>query len=135
MENLSSFIHRNHSQLTASHNLLRLNQLRTLLLHPHLFKDSLLKPSQGAPVSFQSFPMIYSHPTRGGPVFCLALGGWSKTTIFGKSVILHPHKVSYHLNPSLIIVLESEGKEPTLSYSLLLKYIQSNGFPKESVDK
>jgi hypothetical protein len=64
--------------------------LRTLLLHPNLFKASVFTLSQDVPISFKSFFMTSSHPRRGSVFFSHLRKVWKnrKTDLLTKFIIL-----------------------------------------------
>ena len=64
--------------------------------------------------------MTSSHLNRGRPVFCLALNGWPRRTIFGILSSFVRRTCPSHLNLSFIIAVES-GTEPHFLNSLLFE--------------
>ena len=83
-------------------------QLNTLLLHPNKFKATIFTPSQKFLVSLKSF-FTSSHPSRGRPVFPLALdlNSWPKRTIMGSLTSFIQRTCLSHHNLYLITALES----------------------------
>ena len=89
--------------LAPSH--LRRTELRTLLLHPKLFKASLFTPSEEVSISLKSFLTAFFHSIQERPAFRLALDGWLKRMTSGNlSSFIHR---TWPLNLSFIIALES----------------------------
>ena len=110
----------NYKHLTTAPSHLRSTQLRTLLLHPNLFKSSLFTLSQEAPISLKSFLMTSSHPRRGRAAFLLAPDGWPKRKIFGNLSPFVHRMCPTHLSLSFIIVLESRIEPHFLCFHTLL---------------
>ena len=73
--------------------------------------------------------MTPSHPNQGRSVFCLALDGWPKRTIFGNLSSFICRSCPSHLNLYFVIALES-GIEPHFSYSLLFEIWSVSQVPR-----
>ena len=98
-------------QLTAASSRLRPTQLRTILLHPNLFKASLFTPSQEFAISFKSFFTTFSNPNRGRTAFRLRLA--EKDNLIGRittDIIFKKNSEDEFFNDRIIVALNAETR-------------------------
>ena len=104
--------------------LLLLTHCSTKPPYPNLFKASLFTPSNEVSIAFKFFLAVFSHPIQGRPAFRLTLDGQPKKANFGGLSSFFRKTTPNHFNPFVIFFL----------HFFCLKYSQSNGYPKLSLN-